>query len=371
MGMLKALASTIATTCAFSLVIASADVSDVHSAELAVRFALGPYFDYQPWVLAHDLGFDKEQGVDLQLRVISATGEGVAAMRQGSLDAVFSGLSVDFPFYKSVPTLRSWIVPNQFSGFIIVGRKGRTETFASLEPKVGAEKAKEQILNSFRGRTFSVVLSQREQMLTSAFSQIGMTPNDVKFADFPDDAQAALAFEKGVGDYYMGGLPQETKLLASPDKFVNVGGTEILGPAGLWYTSMDSLEPWLQAHHDTMLKLVAIWYRTMRYMKEKPEVAIPEMTKAINEAAAANFSPEDVAASLKLLDFRTIEEAQKTQYNPNSPIYWKRAVDFYATLNSKDLPDHYDPTTFVIAEAVFNEFLQHKDLVDWVNSPLK
>jgi ABC-type nitrate/sulfonate/bicarbonate transport system substrate-binding protein len=372
MKRIKSFIATLAIACAISGGIASTDIPSARADEVTrVRLGLGPYFDYQPWFLAHNLGLDKEQGIDLELTTITSIGTGIASMRQGSMEGVFSGLSVDFPFYKSVPSLRSWLITDQFAGFIVVGRKGQTDTFESLKAQIGAEKAKEQILNSFKGKTFSVVLSVREQMLGSAFSQVGMTTKDVKFADFPDDAQAALAFVKGVGDYYMGGLPQETKLLQSPDKFVNVGGQEILGPAGLWYTTIDSLEPWLQAHNDTALKLVAIWYRMMRYMKEKPDVVIPMLTKAINESAAASFTPDEVKASLTMLDFRTIEEAQKTQYDPNSDIYWKKAVDFYSTLNKEHLPDNFDPRVYDTAEALFNDFLKHKDLVDWVNSPLK
>jgi ABC-type nitrate/sulfonate/bicarbonate transport system substrate-binding protein len=362
----------IAMTCALGLGIASTNILSARAADLSsVHMGVGPYFDYQPWVIAHQLGLDKEAGIDLQFTSVTSVGSGVAAMRQGSLDAMASCHACDFPILKTVPSLRSWLITDQFAGFIVVGRKGQTETFESLKAQIGAEKAKEQILNSFKGKTFTVVLATRETLLKSAFSQVGMTTKDVKFADFPDDAQAALAFVKGVGDYYMGGLPQETKLLGSPDKFVNVGGQEILGPAGLWYSTMDALDPWLQAHHDTALKLVAIWYRVSRYIKEKPDLVIPMWTKAINDAAAASFTPDEVKTTVGLMVFPTVEESQRSVFDPKSDVYWRKSVDFYAALSKDQLPADYQPNQYDAEEALFNDLLKKKDLMDWVNSPLK
>jgi ABC-type nitrate/sulfonate/bicarbonate transport system substrate-binding protein len=369
---IKELVIGLAMACATSTCLDVAGVETTRAADATVvKMGMGPYFDYQPWAIAHYLGIDKDIGVDLQFTTVPSVGAGVAAMRQGAIVAMYSCHACDFPLLKSVPSLRSWLITNQFAGFIVVGRKGQTETFASLEPKVGAQKAKEQILNSFKGKTFSLVLALRETLMKSALSQVGLTMNDVKFADFPEDPQAALAFEKGTGDYFIGGLPQETKLLLAKDKFVNVGGTEILGPAGLWYSTEDSLEPWLKNNHDLALKLTAIWYRVSRYLKEKPELTIPLWTKEINEAAAANFSEEEVKTTVGLMVFPTIAEAQATVFNPKSPLYWRNSVDFYAELSKDKLPSDYQAIRYDMEESLFNDLLKNKTLMDWVNSPLK
>ncbi|MVA22180.1 hypothetical protein GOZ94_24920 [Agrobacterium vitis] len=335
-----------------------------------VHVGITPYFDYMPWVIAKEKGLDKELGIDLDLVTITNTAAGVAAMRQGSLDIVSSCHVCDFPLYQAVPALRSFLITDQFKGFIVIGRKG-TDTFADLAPKIGAEKAKEQILKGFKGKEFPTVLSSYRPLLTAALGQVGLTVDDINVIESGDDAQAALAFQRGTGDYYMGSLPQETKLLAMPDKYVNVGGHEILGPAGLWYSTMVSTQGWLDENEDTALKLAAIWYRVSRYADEHFEEVAPLWVKATNERAAASFTVDEFKNTFQLMAFPTLEKAKTTVFNPESDVYWKRSVDFYEKQNADQLPSGVDPATRALEEKYYDKLVANKKLIDWVNSPLK
>ncbi len=270
-----------------------------------------------------------------------------------------------------MPALRTWIILDQFKGFIVVGRKGKTETYKELSAKIGPEKAKEQILQSIRGKTFVVNPTNFLSLVKAAIGQIGMTLDDVKIAEFPDDAKAALAFETGLGDFYMGSLPQEAKLLSQPDQYVDVGGHEVLGNAGLWFSSTVGLAPWLDENKETVMKLLAIWYRTVRYIDEKPDSVIPAWTKRINQQAAAAFTEDEMRGILKLLYHPNIEDAKKTFYNKDSDLYWKRSVDYYVPQNADKLPADFSTGKYNIEESLFTEFTKRSDLVAWVNSPLK
>jgi ABC-type nitrate/sulfonate/bicarbonate transport system substrate-binding protein len=334
-----------------------------------VRMGITPYFDYMPWVLAKQMGFDKQLGLDLQLVTITTTPQGVAAMKQGSLDVISSCHVCDFPLYKSAPSLRSWLITDQFKGFIVIGRKG-APTFADLEPKVGPEKAKEEILDGFKGKTFPLMPASFQPLLSAALSQVGAKVDSVKLLEFADDAQAALAFQRGEGDYYMGSLTQEIKLLGQKDKFVNVGGQEILGPAGLWYSTMTSTKEWLDANEDTVLKLSAIWFRTSRYTAENFAAAAPKLIAINNERAAAAFTPQDFAAMYGLLTFPTVEQAKTTVFDPASDLYWKRSVDFYAAKNTADLAGA-TPDDKALEETYFKKLTANAQLVDWIASPFK
>lgn len=336
-----------------------------------VRIGLTPFFDYQAWGVAQALGLDKEQGIALEPVAVTSGANGVAALRQGSLDLTASSQVGAFPFYKQVPALRTWIILDQFKGFIVVGRKGKTDTFGDLSAKVGPAKAKEDILNSFRGKTFVINPTNFLPLVKAAIGQVGLTVDQVKIAEFPDDAKAALAFETGVGDFYMGSLPQEAKLLSQPDRYVNVGGHEILGDAGLWFSSTVGLAPWLESNKETVMKLLAVWYRTVRYINEKPDSVIATWTKRINQQAAAAFTEDDMRNILKLLYYPNIEEAKKTFYNKESPLYWKRSINYYVPQNADKLPADFDSGKYNIEETLFLEFLKRNDLIAWVNSPLK
>ncbi|MBB3594914.1 ABC-type nitrate/sulfonate/bicarbonate transport system substrate-binding protein [Rhizobium sp. BK529] len=334
-----------------------------------VKIGITPYFDYMPWVLAKDMGLDQQLGLNFELVTVATTPQGVAAMRQGSVDVVSSCHVCDFPLYKSVPSLRSWLITDQFKGFIIIGRTG-TETYESVVAGSDPQLAKEKILKGFSGKTFALMPASFRPLLSSALSQVGMKYEDVKILEFGDDAAAALAFQRGEGDYYMGSLTQEIKLLARPDKYVNVGGQEILGPAGLWYSTMVSSQEWLNANEDTVLKMSAIWSRLARYMNEKYDETAPKLIAVNNERAAASFTPEDFKIMFGLLTFPTLDVAGKTVFNPESDLYWKRSVSFYEQKNASDLPAGVKADDKALEEVYFQKLKANAKLVEWINAPL-
>lgn len=336
-----------------------------------VRIGSGPYFEYQPWVVAHELGLDKQQGLDLQISNIASTQTAALAAKRGDLDIVASCHACDFPIFKAVPDLQDFMITDQFKGFILVGRKGAAQTFTDLSGKVGADTAKQQILQSLKGKTFVMHKVSYESLLTAALDQVGLSANDIKIADFPDDASAGLAFSRGEGDYYIGSLPQEAKLLQSPDQYVNVGGTDILGPAGLWYSTMASTSGWLGAHKATVNKLLAVWYRTMTYLKQQPDKVMPIFTKAINKAAASNLPEDQVKYIVTNLDFfPTLDEAKSSVYGHSSPLYFQKSVTFYEQGNKSVLPSNFDASRSIVDEKYFNDFNGEKALVDWANAPI-
>src|SRR5690606_23630763 len=75
-----------------------------------VRIGLSPYFEYQPWVIADELGLDEQQGIDLQFTSIESTQTAAVAARRGDIDLVPSCHSFAFPFYKEIPELRDFMI---------------------------------------------------------------------------------------------------------------------------------------------------------------------------------------------------------------------------------------------------------------------
>jgi len=341
------------------------------SALVTVKVGVGPFLDYQPWYLAHQMGFDKAQGLNLNIQNFTQQQLAISTLHRGDLALTYSCHECDFSYVKSVPELRDWMVTNQFKGFIIVGRKGAL-TYSGLVNKVGPKQAKARVVKSWKGKSFVMVESLRRGLLEAALSSVGLTINDVKIINFADDAKAALAFLQGTGDYYTGSLPQESKLLFQyANRFVNVGGTEVLGPAGLWYSTMVSQASWLKNQPNIVYKLLAVWYRTTRYMRVHPQKSFPLITSELNSAAAASFTVKQVIfLATRLNEFETLSEAKRTVFNPSSPLYWRLSAAYYAKQSTNVLPAGFKVDTVVVAQQFFNNFLKHTALVKWVNSPL-
>lgn len=336
-----------------------------------IKIAIGPYVDHVPWLLAHEQGFDSDLGINLETPTLNNVASITAGLKRGDLQAGWSCHACNMPLIKAYPGLRDFLVQNQFKGFVVIGRKGKTDTFDDLSKSVGDAQAKSQIIQSFKGKTFVILGAHFKTLLQGMLDQEGLTLDDVKILDFADEAKSGLAFLRGEGDYYLGGLPTATKLLLDESEdYVAVGAREILGPGGLWYSSYIADEGWLSKNQDLAEKLIAIWYRTTRFMREHPDEALPFLRDELNKRAATKFDEDTFKLqATKLIHFHTYPEAQETVFNPQSDLYWKLGVDHYAELSKADLPEDFDVDTVFVDEEYFKRFLASKDLVKYVDSP--
>lgn len=341
-------------------------------APVVVRVSMTPFFDYQFWAVAKEFGWDKELGLDLQFTWFSQSGPATEALARGSVDTVNTCVVCNFPFYESVPQLMDFLTVNQFKGFVVVGRKGKCKTYQEfLEELKDPEAAKKATIQQFKGTTWPEYRVNYEPLIRGTLEQAGLTLDDIKIIDFPDDEKAALAMIGGTGDFYMGGLPSETNLLMNhPDKFVLVGGAEILGPAGLWYSQIASTKEWLEKNEDAALKIMAMSYRFNRYVNEQPERVLGIVQASINAHSGVGVTLDNLKFVFDtFLEFRTYQDEQKETYNPESPLYWGKSAEYYVK-QSKDLPPGADYRRNNPLEEWFNKFLQRKDLLEWVDKPL-
>jgi len=337
-----------------------------------VKMAVGPFLDYMPWVVAGSLGIDEEFGLDIETVTVQTPQLAGPQLKRGDLDVAYSCQACNFPILKQLPNLRDWMITNQFKGFAVIGRKGKTRTFDELAKGKSQLAARRETLRQFLGSDFVMVSANFRALLDGALKEVGLDPSEVNVVDFADDAKAALAFIRGTGDYYMGSLPQETKLLQEfPDRFITVGGHQILGPGGLWYSTAIALDGWLAENSETALRLHGVWYRTMRFLREKPNVVIPLLAREINKRAASKLSPQTVGVLVNnLIGFNTVAEAKATTFNPESTAYHLNSVKHYAKGNAKVLPEDYAHKKYFTEDAWFKRFTARNDLVAIVNKPL-
>lgn len=339
-----------------------------------VRMALQPLLDYVPWVFAQEHGLAEEQGITLEFSYLSQINTALQAMARGDLDVVSTCTACNMPYVASVPTLRDVLTINQFKGFIIVGRTGAPEFDKLVANGATEDEARSEIYQYIKGKTFIGNEAIFGALVDGLLEYSSLERSDIKIIDLADDAKAATAFLQGQGDFYMGSLAQESKLLGDyPDQFVNVGGPEVLGPGGLWYGTSAVEERYLEANPETVERLVAIWMRTARYLNERPDMVIPVLKDALNEHAGATFTNGEIKDQIEhYLQFTDPTVAAADTYNPESSLYWRRSLDFYAEQNLKNgsLPKSADVDALSQQENVYNEVIQDKALMEWVNSPL-
>jgi ABC-type nitrate/sulfonate/bicarbonate transport system substrate-binding protein len=345
-----------------------------------IKIGVLPYFDYQPYVGAHAIGLDNELGLEFDLIPFPNENSGIRALITNSIDVCEGSVNVIPNIIPQTPELRVFMSITQFKGFVVIGRKsqvdrGEIKTIEMLEEEKGNFKAAQRaVFAQMRGKTFCLNKASYAGITSAMLENADLTLDDVRILDFADDAKAAAAFLRGEGDFYYGSLPQEIRLLKEPD-FVAIAGNEAIGPAGLWFSNAFVMKDYMDANMDTIMKLVAIHYRVMRYMHEKPDEVLPAMVDFLNKAAATNLTVDDAKNLIKNFeDFADLERSKTTVFGgPQSPNYWKKSVDYYIRQN-EDMGNiergSVKAEDFVNQEEIFNQLLMNRELVDWINKPL-
>jgi len=357
------------------LVIACFGTSDAKAKK--VRIATLPYLDYTGLVAAKALGLDQEMGLDFEFVAFPLEPQALQAMVRGSIDITQGAIGSFIPLMPQAPELRIIVSACQFKGFLFVGREGKITPFDEYLKKYGGDfaKAQEATLKQFKGKTIMLVKSSFEPTVVAGLSQVGLTLDDITMMDFQNDAQAAVAFLRGIGDLYIGSLPQLTRLMKEPG-YVMAAGNEVLGPAGLWYSNIATTEKYLKENPDTVRRIAAVYYRAMQYLKDQPEKALSAMVDYLNRQAATNMTVEDAR---DLVDggfeaFSTVDESIRDVYSPKSPLYWRLAADYYVKQNelmNKIKAGAVNIDKIIVQESIFNELVSDAELMKWVKSPTK
>lgn len=337
-----------------------------------VRVGIAPYPMFIFWIPVHELGIDKEFGLDIEVTEYAMSLPAAQAMIHGDVDICPSCHNEHIAAMAGAPQLEQLGTLGYFKGFIFVGRKGEWKSIDELVAELGPEKAKETRLKEFKGKSF-VGIPQRKPLIIDAIAQVGLTEDDITLMKFADDQKGATAFIKGKGDISIGGLPQAKRLLGMPDQYVNIGGDEILGPAGLWYDTNITTKKFITGNRETCLRAMAAFYRAIRLFDKDPTIMSEIASKALSRMTGGEFSEEDwIEMQTKYDDFVSIEEAKEGYFNPDSPLYWRIAVDYNIKL-AKELGDLDSSVTadnnFLEHEKLFWELLDRKDLMDKIYAP--
>jgi ABC-type nitrate/sulfonate/bicarbonate transport system substrate-binding protein len=338
-----------------------------------VKIGVGPFLDNQTLDLGEQLGFAKDLGLRIKSTILPSNNAIYQAIRTGDIDVGAGTLRGLQPIVKSAPELRNFMFKDQFLGFFFVGRKGSTPVYADLVAGgASPAAAKAQVLRSFVGKSFDLIKLQNFAPLASGLKAGGIDPSKVKINDFSDDAKAALAFEGGRGDFYTGALPQQSKLLLDhPDKYVNVGGYEILGPAGLSYDTWATSDRFLTSKPAIARKLVALQLRVARYIRERLPQAAPKLAALVTKAS----STELPVSTVKLLasqftKFLTPADLTDGVFSSASPVHWENEAKLDAEQNAKDLPSGFQIGQADVEQTWFDNYKADPKLVAWVDKPL-
>jgi NitT/TauT family transport system substrate-binding protein len=320
-----------------------------------VRFGISPFQDTLVPIVGQEKGWYREEGLDVDMKVLGWT-EIMEALSAGQLDVAINNESAVVATNQRNPNIVYWYATNPFdNGFALMIRPdGKLKTLQQVKKDVADHQlAVKTTAAQLKGKTVITTGKTDMEQGVSAAARRGELDfkKDVKIIDLnPDEGLAA--FLRGEGDAYIGGIPQRTR--AGKEGMLEMLTGSDLGPPPM--NGFVTTKQYAAAHQDELLKLLRIWFKTVKYVDQNDDGA-NIIIKHLNSYSAAQFT---------LTDFRKFwnnyehypsspREVQSLILDSTGKNYWKARWDdcnlyFYQVTGAISKP--VDPNgVFVMEDA--------------------
>ena len=378
----KRIISNILTVCMLTtmcLGCSSNNGSDVEDSTKmkTVRFGLLPYQDWMPWMLADELGYFEEVGIDLEVINFTDDITCAEALQSGDID-IACGNSNSGPMALSrFPDLRVISCTCGFLGYAIMVRPadlvengGEVKTYQNIYDEEIAKGTSEEEANDIaieqacaqlKGKTMVMDRGTGSNLpLNAALKAGGLTVDDIEYMDI-SDVEGALAFLDGTGDFELGGYPQVTSLSENGCSKL-ISGVELGGEAVCLSVEM-AKEDYVEENMDTILAMREVWYRVIddiysddtTYMEKLAEVTTKytgsEVTVEAMRNIAENIDPWPSKDEAEAIFFADDAKWKVSDIYTASLNYWVN-INGQVKDGSVDLQKQFDTLKKIHDEAV-------------------
>ena len=339
---------------------------------VTVVAGIGPFFEYQFLRVAQELGITAELG--LVVEFLDFPAPPYAQLAGGDIDISYSCVGCLAPRIPEFADGTHFITTNQFRGFLLVGRRGETGTYDELFAEIGDEEEAldEFVRQNIPGASFAIQDTNRAQILAMV-ERVGLTLDDVEIIEFANQQTAGLAFIRGEGDYYMGSLPQQARMVFElSDQFIAAAPHEV-------FTDQPFTSEWATTHsfldenEETVLRLLAAHYRAVRYLYEQPDVALDIVAEGVASAAGELTGVTTENILLELEFHPTLEEAGPAFYlDESSPLYYGTVaeVNVRNQFEAGILDELFDWQLMSRQREWHEKLLARADLIAFIRAPL-
>lgn len=242
-----------------------------------VRIAIGGQNQliYLPTTLAQELGFYREEGLDVELQDMAGGSKALEALIGGSADVVSGFYDQTIQMAADQREMTAFVTMLRYPGLVLV-----------TSPAAAAQVTKPADL---KGRIAGVTTagSSSQMLLTYILQRDGLSADAVSITAIGTAATAIAAVERGKVDAGMMADPAFTmmhrrnpggRVLA--DLRTGEGVRAAMGadsyPASVLYSKGD----WIRANHDTAMHLARAIRRTLAWMQTRPAEEIAAKTPA-------------------------------------------------------------------------------------------
>ena len=351
-------------------------------ADVTVRINTGPLHTFDLWEVAEWLGLTDQMDVTLEF-----SDRGffpAAALARGELDVIASCPDCLFPLYEELPRLRNWLVSHQWTGLRLVGRYGTAPGAPSpqpwREPRAGSGEdlvdANGRFARSLAGWSVAVWDPGMTPYLEGLLELGGLDLDDVEVLQFADNDGAVAGFAAGAGHLLLTDGKSAADLLGDPDAGAGLflaAPHEAFVPSSVSYLTFASTSEWLDGNEETALRLMAVWFRAIRYLHERTEIVLGLLQAAAStDGGQAPNAGEPAREMFDLNRFVPFDAAMEELFAAGSPINLDASVGraYLDAAEAGIVAAGSAWRLFEVEEEWFAKLRSRDDLVAWILSPL-
>ncbi|MBU0512798.1 MAG: ABC transporter substrate-binding protein [Chloroflexi bacterium] len=327
-----------------------------------VRIGISPFQDTLIPMLGDTKGWYDEAGVNVEIVILGWT-EVQEALASGAVDIAVNNISAIISTHEQFSEgVYAYGINTFDDGFALMVRPeaGLHPLSAFLERNLSRAEAVKQTAAQLQGKTVVTTSNtDMEQGVAAAARRGGLDfERDIQIIDMnPDEGLAA--FLTGVGDAYIGGVPQRSR--AKREGMIELLTGSDLGPPPI--NGFVTTKKFAKERRADLLAVINVWFRIVAYVNTNPDEAAGIVIAKLNELSGAQFTVEDFKQYWNGLEHFPADpaEAKAEILLPSGRNYWKRRWDdcneyFYAITKRINKP--VEPEGVFIMPEIHEEYLK-------------
>lgn len=291
-----------------------------------ITIGLSAFQDTLLPIIGEEMGWFEEAGLDVTFETL-AWNSITPALASNSIDVAVYNTTGTIAVYEQMNDIVFLYPWNIFAeGQALMGRADGTKSVEDFENEgLDHEAAVKATIQQLKGKTIITTMgTDMGKAVEEACKNNGLTTDDYTIIDMDTD-QGLAAFISGSGDFYLGGIPQRTRLESEGYVTMAVGSDLAPVPINGWVTR----QGFVDENEDALLSLQNVMFRIIRYTRENTEEVGQIITDKLNQETGSEMTVDQFVQYFTQIEEFTdnASHTQETILDESGYAYWKKTWD--------------------------------------------
>ena len=302
--------------------------------------------------------------------------EALAVFASGRVDVLSGSAQLLMPATDRLPPFKMFFFADIFQGYAILAQPDGNYTSFTEFIDQGMTPTRRFRPRSVRCVARSSPIRRRPRSKASSIFSLakgGVTLADMETNVAEDSANVAL-MQGGRADFQVGGVPSRLTLESAGFKPVLTSAdlaqyaeasTDSAELRAVFHDGWLATDEWLEANHDTALRMASVGFRINAFIASNPEDAMAIHTPFLNSVAGTDFD-NNIARSPTRACIRSSPSTSKRRGTsiPENPLNGEYVIGSAIKLYEEQgvfQPDQHQWSDFSIAHEIYQELVDYRD----------